>query len=388
MLIAKPFDMKFAWSHNKQIVYIGAIVLAITSGHYLTSVHFGIAHNIMQRLYYIPIIWAAYRFGKKGGLLVSVASSLFYLPHVLITWQMHPEYQFNQILEIVLFLIFGFAFGLLFERKANDQGLLQSYEKLALFGSLSRSVIRSLKAPVKSLQGMLWTMEPLARRDPAVESCLTVMKGQVDAIAGVRNNLIALVERKKLRLERQKLDELVTKFVSEIELGFRLRDVQLVKMIGSNHISAQMNEPTIIEALHHLVGIMVDNLSPAQEMTIYTGESAVQVWLGVSAKDVRLNRDYLSGPSCLNFDNWGDHNLVDIINTMNSHFGDLRCRWSDSNLIEFILLFPKHLKLSWYLKDERAKLVRPASNADDQAPSSRNAPSERQQLPSGPFFAD
>jgi hypothetical protein len=301
---------------------------------------------------------------------------------------MHPEYQFNQILEIVLFLIFGFAFGLLFERKANDQRLLQSYEKLALFGSLSRSVIRSLKAPVKSLQGMLMMMEPLAKRDPAVESCLTVMKGQLEAIAGIRNNLIALVERKKLRLKKQKLDELVTGFVSEIELSLRLKEVRLVKKIESNQLSAQVNEPTIIEALHHLVGIMVDNLTLVQEMTIHTGESAAHVWLGVSTRDVRLNSYYLSDLSCLNLDNWGDHNLIEIINTMNNHFGDLRFRWSDGDLIEFILVFPKHLRLPWYLKDEQANPVRPAPDADNQPMLRNDAYGERRQLSSGSPFAD
>ena len=355
--------MKSNWSHNKQAVCIGAIVLAITCGHYLITVHFGIAHNILQRLYYVPIIWAAFRFGRNGGILVAAASSILYLPHILITWQMHPEYQVNQILEIVLFLIFGFAFGLLFDRKANNQRLLQSYEKLALFGSLSRSVIRSLKAPVKSLQGMLMMMEPLAKRDAAVETCVTIMRGQLDAIAGVRSNLIALVERKKLCLMKCKLDRLVTRFTSDIEPNLRLKEIRLTNRLATIQASVQIDEPTIIEALHHLVGIMVDNLTPVQELTIHTGESAARVWMGVSTRDVRLSSYCLSDLSCLNLDNWGDHNLIGVINTMNNHFGDLRFRWSRGDLIEFILVFPKHLKLPRYSKHESVNVVRPTQNA-------------------------
>ena len=379
--------MELAKSRNRQIVWIGVIVLGITLGHYLTSVHFGIAHNILQRLYYVPIIWAAYRFGKRGGVIVAVASSLLYLPHILITWQMHPEYQVNQVLEIVLFLILGFAFGLLFERKANDQRLLQSYEKLALFGSLSRSVIRSLKAPIKSLQGMLLVMETLAKRDPAIESCLAVMRGQTEAIAGVRSNLISLSDRKKLRLKRQNLNELADRFVSEVEISLRLKEIRLAKRLVTNPISAQMNEPAIVEALHHLVGIMADNLTPAQNLTIHTGESGAHVWIGVSTRNVRLNSYYLSDLSCLNLDNWGDHNLIDIINTMNNHFGDMRFRWTDGDLIEFILVFPKHLKLPWYLRDE------PSSTSTQPRVSQKRrnlavSVSEERPLSSGSFFTD
>ncbi len=352
--VAFILGMKSSSGYKMEILYIAGIVAAVTCGHYLISAHFSIAHNILQRAYYIPILWAAYRFGKRGGLWVSIITSFLYLPHILITWQMHPEYQVNQVLEIILFIVIGTAAGILFERKADDQTLLQSYEKLAFLGILSRSVIRSLKTPLKSLDGMLMTLEPMASHDPAIESCVGVMKSQLDAIAKVRNDLISLVERKKLRLKKQRLDEIAASFASEIELGLRLREIRLIKQMAAHDITAQINNTSIHEALHHLVGIMVDNLTPTTEMTIYTGQSSAHVWLGVSSRDIRLNSYYLSDLSCLSVDSWGDYNLIDVINTMNNHFGDFRCRWNGSDLIEFIFVFPKRLKLPWYLKDEPA----------------------------------
>lgn len=358
--------MKLSSNRNRQILYITLIVVAVTCGHYLVSVHFAIAHNILQRLYYVPIIWAAYRFGKRGGILSSLISCSLYLPHVLIAWQMHPEYQVNQVLEIILFIIFGTVAGILFERKAADQRLLQSFEKLAFLGSLSRSVIRSLKFPLKSLDGMLMTLEPMGRHDPAIESCLTVMKSQLDAIGRVRNDLISLVERKKLRLKIERLDEVIKSFATDIDLALRLREIHLVKRLASHQITAQINTVSIKEALHHLVSIMVDNLAPISEMTLYTGESAAHVWLGVSSRDVRLNSYFLSDLSCLSVDNWGDYNLIDVINTMNNHFGDFRCRWNGSDLIEFTFVFPKRLKLPWYLKEEPTTPTKQTPNITNQ----------------------
>ena len=279
---------------------------------------------------------------------------------------MHPEYQINQLLEIVLFIVIGVAAGILFERKTDDQRLLQSYEKLAFLGILSRSFIRSLKSPLKSLDGMLMTLEPMARHDPAIESCVTVMKNQLDAIARVRNDLISLVERKKLRLKKQRLDEVVATFDYEIELGLRLKEIRLIKQMTAHALTAQINYTSIDVALHHLVGIMVDNLTPMTEMTIYTGQSSAHVWLGVTSRDVRLNSYYLSDLSCLSVDNWGDYNLIDVINTMNNHFGDFRCRWHGNDLIEFIFVFPKRLKLLWYLMDELATQTKQTPNTSNQ----------------------
>jgi hypothetical protein len=213
------------------------------------------------------------------------------------------------------------------------------------------------------------------------------MKGQTEAIAGVRSNLISLSERKKLRLKRQELNALTGRFVSEVEISLRLKEIGLTKRLLTIPISAQVNEPAITEALHHLVGLMADNLTPVQNMTVHTGESEAHVWIGVSTKDVRLSSYYLSDLSCLNLDNWGDHNLIDIINTMNNHFGDLRFRWTDGDLIEFILVFPKHLKLPWYLRDEptstsaQPHLSRSNRHLVDSVP-------EERPLSSGSFFTD
>jgi len=60
---------------------LGILISVVTIGHYLTPQANVIVHNVLQRLYYIPIIWAAYRYGIKGGLIVSLISGIMYLPH-------------------------------------------------------------------------------------------------------------------------------------------------------------------------------------------------------------------------------------------------------------------------------------------------------------------
>lgn len=216
-------------SHHKEklLLYIAGILIVVTVGHYLLSSDFHILHNVLQRLYYIPIVWAAYRYGRKGGIVVSAISGLLYLPHVIFGWRMSPEYQVNQIIEIFLFLVVGFATGLLFEQKMLSQRLLQSYEKMALFGNLSRSIIRSLKMPIRAIKGMLITLDPIGQQIPAVNSCVSVIKGEITLIENVRNDLISLVERKQLRLKKQNLNEILFYFLSQVETGLNIRGVKV-----------------------------------------------------------------------------------------------------------------------------------------------------------------
>jgi hypothetical protein len=97
---------------------------------------------------------------------------------------------------------------------------------------------------------------------------------------------------------------------------------------------------------------MINIDPPAEELKVYTGESSSYVWLGATVQDILLTSYYLSDLSCLDNDSYPDYNLISILNTMNNHFGDVRFRWDGGNLVEFILVFPKKLKLPWHLKDE------------------------------------
>ncbi len=47
-------------------------LIVITTLHYETVGGSALLHEISQRLYYLPIIYAAYRYGLRGGLTASL----------------------------------------------------------------------------------------------------------------------------------------------------------------------------------------------------------------------------------------------------------------------------------------------------------------------------
>lgn len=346
--------MKTSTGPHRPYLYIGGLLLAITVSHYLFPPQYGLLHNVLQRLYYIPIIWSAYAYGKRGGLLASTISAVVYLPHILMSWQPNPEYQLNQLLEVLLFILIGTPAGMLFEQKVRQQQMLQSYEKMAMFGSLSRSVIRSLKVPVKVIKGMLISLEPMARRNAALDSCIAVMGEEIDQIENVRSELISLVERKKLRLKRQNINKVMFDFAGEIEQSLRLRNISLARIAAGVNLAVHCNKKALTDALHVLVGVMVEAPSVVEQLKLYTGESATNVWLGASTGRIQLDCYYASSLSYLDTDNYHNYDLISVINTMNNHYGDVRFRWTGDKMAEFIFVFPKKLKLPWYLRDKQA----------------------------------
>ncbi len=113
-------------------------VIGISLLHYLTPLNLPFLHDIYQRLYYLPIILAAFWYGFRGGLACSLFVSVVYAPHILFQWGGHLTMEMEKYLEIILYNIVGGITGFLSqkerERSAELQetarGLDESYKKL------------------------------------------------------------------------------------------------------------------------------------------------------------------------------------------------------------------------------------------------------------------
>jgi signal transduction histidine kinase len=156
--------------------------------------HLPVLHDIFQRLYYIPIILAAFWFGLRGGLLSAIVVSILYAPHILFQWGAHHPLEMEKFLEIVLYNIVGGITGFLSQLGAQRQEELarsakrleDSYrnlqqqadmiigieeqlrraERLSAIGELSAMLAHEIRNPLGSIKG---TAEILRDGIPATD---------------------------------------------------------------------------------------------------------------------------------------------------------------------------------------------------------------------------
>ncbi|MGB9604499.1 MAG: DUF4118 domain-containing protein, partial [Bryobacteraceae bacterium] len=142
--------------------------IALTSaGHYLTPPELLLWHNLFQRLYYLPIVYAAITFGTRGGMVAALLSALSYLPHILLTWKSWAEYSANQYAEILLFFLVAGATGVLADRGRRRESELRrvyrelesSFEqlrradRLSAIGQLSAALAHEIRNPLAAIEG-------------------------------------------------------------------------------------------------------------------------------------------------------------------------------------------------------------------------------------------
>lgn len=158
-----------------------ACVVGISLLHYLTPLKLAVLHDIFQRLYYIPIILAAFRFGFRGGIGCAIMVTVCYAPHILFQWGGHIAMEMEKYLEVILYNVVGGITGMLSQKERirreelelTAAGLEDSYrqlrtqseliirieeqlrraERLSALGELSAILAHEIRNPLASIRG-------------------------------------------------------------------------------------------------------------------------------------------------------------------------------------------------------------------------------------------
>ena len=192
------------WSERTKIAAIAASLGVISFLYYATTSRYFIVHEIVQRVYYLPIVVAALWYGLRGGLQAAGLAALLYLPHVLAQENGFPNYEFvNQLCEVLLFFVFGGLAGGLSDKQRRQRDELQTTaERLAKSNEdLQKSFDSLRRAERLSALGRLSADLVHEIRNPlSVISNSLELAGRTTVEAGVRAEVMGYMKDEVLRL--------------------------------------------------------------------------------------------------------------------------------------------------------------------------------------------
>ncbi|OLN26708.1 ATP-binding protein [Desulfosporosinus metallidurans] len=103
------------------LIAIGIVMAILTAIHYTNYQYEMNYHILLQFAYYLPVIYAAMRFGPAGGILSGLVITLLILPFMTHFHAMNPSAIYTQWVEIGLINVIGWLTGFLTgqERRAK-----------------------------------------------------------------------------------------------------------------------------------------------------------------------------------------------------------------------------------------------------------------------------
>jgi two-component system sensor histidine kinase HydH len=201
-------------SHRSNSVqtWIGVTVAlgAVTAFHYLTDPHAVGSHNIYRRLYYLPIVWAAFAGGWRGGLMAAAVATLAYLPHAFFMHHhLDPAPAVDKALEMVLYFGVGGLGGLLIDRerrarrredqRAEAQRLAEARaERLAGLVHLTRGLAHEIRNPLGGIQGAMEILAETVSEDDRRREMVAVGLKETERLAKVLDDFVEFARPRDL----------------------------------------------------------------------------------------------------------------------------------------------------------------------------------------------
>lgn len=298
----------------RAVAIIAGMLVAVSILHlYTNTLGDNIAlHLLYRRLYYVPILYAAFVFGKRGGALAALAASVPFAMHAQMSLGGLMGQHVDNGLEIVMYFVVGMLFGALRdmeERKTKDLRqvsvrLEDAYRKLEEraiqlinIQDYTQSILRSITSGVLTVgpDGSVTTVNPAAERMLGISEYDIVPKpiGSVFRDDGGLSGDVEKVLSGRLPLTLHEL-KLVTR-------GGRSVDVQAstsrMRAVGGRILGAvvTIEDVSEIKALTEQL-IRADRLAAMGELTAGVAHE-VRNPLGVIRASVQLLEDANCDPS-------------------------------------------------------------------------------------------
>ncbi len=193
-------------SNWKQVALVAGLVLVFSLLHYMTPASRPILHGVWRKLYFVPILLAAFWFGLRGGLITSVAISVIYLPHVLGQWAHIHTQREDALFDILLYNIVGGLTGFLAMREREQREKLKEAQKellradrLKLLGELSAGMAHEVRTPLASILGSVNILAKENSKPEERQEFLGILKKEVHRLDKVVSDFLnySRIEKKE-----------------------------------------------------------------------------------------------------------------------------------------------------------------------------------------------
>jgi signal transduction histidine kinase len=250
-------------------VTLFGVMLLITVAHYVSPPSLTLWHEILERLYYVPIILGAYFSGWAGGLLFAACAGICYTPHILMAWSGSPQAMEAKYAEILVFFAVGSVTGYLSERErkrrlelqhtaaqlqtANTQlqnsfDQLKRADRLSAIGQLAASLAHEIRNPLASIEGAI-DIADRTKSEERRREFLGVIKKETKRLNGLLTNLLDFARPRSPQIRQVRVESIVDPVVRLTAHSAQQRGIRLESEVASDLPLLECDAEQITQAL-------------------------------------------------------------------------------------------------------------------------------------------
>ncbi len=284
-----------------RIAVLAVLLALITLVHYLVGgARAGMLHSILGHLYIVPIIMGAYWYGMKGGVFVSIASTVLFSPHLFLHWH-DPFLDVYNFVEIFLFLLLGGVTGVLSQMERNqrvryEQALvrldeshrklkeqtdvlfqteehLRRADRLSALGELSASMAHEIRNPLGSIKGAVEILKDDYREDEAKYEFIRILLKETDRLNRIVQEFLGFARPKQPEFQPADMNEAIESVLVLTTQEARKAGVKVGKRLDAAIGKRSMDAGLLKQAFLNLV---LNAIQAMPEGGVLTVESSIK----------------------------------------------------------------------------------------------------------------
>ncbi len=220
------------------LVWLPIVVIGVL--HYSTGAHLHWVHDVLRRVYYLPILLGAFLLGLRGGLLAALVISVTYLPHAFIhPVHFDPARGLEKGLEIVLYFVVGGVAGYLAdlevrrraqltEAVAEQQRLTKQLVRagrLSALGEVVAGMAHEIKNPLHALAGTAEVVDPLIPAEAEERRLWELHMAEIERLRRVADRFLSFSSPASLAAGPVDLRDVAERLVALVGADARQKNV-------------------------------------------------------------------------------------------------------------------------------------------------------------------
>jgi len=271
-----------------RVYALGGLLLLISLVHYLVGgAAAGMLHGILGHLYILPIILGAYWYGLKGGVTVSIASTVLFSPHLFLHWH-DPFLDVYNYVELFLFLLIGGVTGVLSQMERNqrmrhEEALLRLDEshrklreqtdvlfqteeqlrradRLSALGELSAGMAHEIRNPLGSIKGAVEILKDDYSPDESKYEFIQILLKETDRLNHIVQEFLSFSRPQQPEFRRADVNGIIESVLMLTAQEARKAGVQVEKRldpsIGERSLDAGLLEQAFLNLVLNAVQAM------------------------------------------------------------------------------------------------------------------------------------
>lgn len=207
---------------KREMILLSTIFLSIVISlvHFFTynsgAVYFEFLHELLTKLYFIPVLLAALFLGKKGAIQLSLLVTILYLPHSINTNIFSGLSVVENLSEVVLIWTVGIAAGILIDKVKSTQAEKVRLTALEKVSSVINVVNKDIMDDYSACVGLARSLKSIHNNGDGNSFTANLLSEKLERLGSHISHLSNLAAPKPVKKIKYNLFHLTKKCVNEI----------------------------------------------------------------------------------------------------------------------------------------------------------------------------